>query len=82
MSKKLPSISILFFFIFGYSTGIPGPPIDSYQTFPVPDGNIQLVFSVTSDARYFCGDNINWFRHVCERIRIGGPENFMISPGD
>jgi len=82
MLKNISIVLILFFLIISCSTGIPDPPIDSYQTFVTPDGNIQLVFSVAADARYFCGDTINWFRHVCERIKIGGQSNFMISPGD
>jgi len=85
MSRWLKTMwikAILLLFIVNCSTGFLDPPIDSYPPFQVPYGNIKLTFSVASDAQYFGGDNVNWFRHVCERIGIGGPGRFMISPGD
>ena len=82
MQKLILMISVLLVAATGCRDGIPDAPLDSYQPFLVPDGHIRLVFSVTADARYYSTDNPNWFRHVCERIRIGGRGDFMISPGD
>lgn len=50
--------------------------------FLVPDGNIATSFSVTADMRSYTGNNLNYFRGVCERLYYGGPGDFMISPGD
>lgn len=82
MIKKISVISILFVCLISCSRGYPDPPINSYRPFDIPQGNIQLIFSVTSDAQWHDGDNINFFRHACERIAIGGQGDFMISPGD
>jgi len=47
-----------------------------------PEGEIQLVFSVTADVRKYCGCNMNHFRGVCETIVYIGQGEFMVSPGD
>ncbi len=82
MLKKISIIFILLFLVVNCSRETPDLTGSSYPPFDTPNGNIQLIFSVTADVNYFCGDNVNWFRHVCERIEIGGRGNFMISPGD
>lgn len=50
--------------------------------FIIPEGEIQVVFSVTSDMREYTGCSANYFRGVCETIASGGAGEFMISPGD
>lgn len=50
--------------------------------FITPEGEIQVVFSVTSDMRKYSGCNANYFRGVCETIACGGPGKFMVTPGD
>ncbi len=50
--------------------------------FTIPEGNIQVAFSVAADMRGFTGDTRYYFRTTCEQIAFGGRSDFMISPGD
>lgn len=47
-----------------------------------PKGKIKFSFAITADMRQYTGDNINYFRKVCEEIKSLNITKFMISPGD
>ncbi len=67
-----------------YQKGVEPDPkaTSSYPPFEIPEGNVQLTSSVTSDIHYFAGDDPNLFRGVCERIAAGEAGEFMITSGD
>jgi hypothetical protein len=80
--KELRLVCVLLILTFGCNQNSSHQFTSPYLPFDTPRGNIQLIFSATADVQYYCGDNVNWFRHACERISIGGQGNFMISMGD
>lgn len=80
--ERLSFLLAVLMVITGCSPDYPPPPIGSYQPFDLPAGTISVAFAVASDAQYAGGDDPDFFRHACERIRIGGRGEFLISPGD
>jgi len=79
--KRLALLLLVVFVQIGCSVSDHGP-LGVLLPFTVPEGGIQLVFSVTADMRDFSGDNPDYFRGACERIASGGAGSFMISVGD
>lgn len=80
---KILRYACLFLFLFfincegrGQTTEVDKKP------FETPEGTITVTFSVTADVLNYTGENHNYFRGVCERIKYGGKGDFMVSAGD
>jgi hypothetical protein len=69
--------SILFLFVIGCAV-----EETALIPFTVPEGDIQVTFSVAADMRGYTGNNRDYFRNTCDQIAFGGRGDFMISPGD
>lgn len=82
MKRILISLYILTLFLFLLFTASCTTLEYEYIPFTIPEGDIQLTFSVTADMRHYTGSNIHYFRNVCEQILYGGAGDFMVSPGD
>jgi hypothetical protein len=77
--KNAASIFILILFLFVAGCAVEGVELIS---FTLPEGDIQVAFSVAADMRGYTGNNRDYFRTTCDQIAFGGRGDFMISPGD
>jgi hypothetical protein len=77
--KKASSIFFLVLFLFVIGCTVEET---AFIPFTVPEGDIQVAFSVAADMRGYTGNNRDYFRNTCDQIAFGGRGDFMISPGD
>lgn len=75
------TLSLLIFFLLSLTYCNTGDQYGRIQ-YVTPEGEIQLVFSVTADMSQYAGCSIDYFRGVSETIAYIGPGDFMVSPGD
>ena len=77
--KKIIIISVLIILCFLTCTLYPQA---AYIQFFLPDGDIQVSFSVTADMQNYTGCTRYDFDGVVTTIASEDPGDFMVSPGD
>jgi predicted phosphodiesterase len=82
MERRIPVLVVVAISVFLILAGCTSDISYNTRPFELPSGAIQVSFSVTADMRDYTGDDMLYFRGVCERVAYGGPGDFMVSPGD